>query len=336
MWKTSFQFIFLDQFEFFIWNFIFNIKKGLPDKFLSSNQEPYGGGVLQTTASEATYYSLLAARSNIFNKYGVGEVDKYFEKSEINGRLVCYCSDQAHSSVEKAALVAITRIRLLNSDENLSLRGETLKSAIEKDIKDGLIPFYVCATLGTTGACAFDNLQEIGEVCKAYELWLHVDAAYAGSAFICPEFRGFLKGIDNATSFAFNPSKWLMVNFDCTCFWVESSIPVHQTFTVAPLYLKHQYSGAAIDYMHWQVGLSRRFRALKLWFVIRSFGIEGLQKHIMKSIELAKIFEDLVTQDNNFELVAKRHLGLVVFRLKVKNLWKIFYRLPNIIDQYLK
>ncbi len=247
----------------------------------------------------------------------MGELDKYVEKSGINGRLVCYCSDQAHSSVEKAALVAITRLRLLPSDDNLTLQGDVLRKAIEEDIKDGLIPFWVCATLGTTGACAFDNLQEIGEICKEKGIWLHVDAAYAGSAFICPEFQPFIKGIENATSFAFNPSKWLMVNFDCTCFWVESAIPVHQTFTVAPLYLKHKYSGAAIDYMHWQVGLSRRFRALKLWFVIRSFGLSGLQKHIMKSVGLAKLFEGLVRDDCQFELMAKVHLGLVCFRLKV-------------------
>ncbi len=236
---------------------------------------------------------MLAARTKTFSKYGVAEMDKYSEKAEILGRLVCYCSEQAHSSVEKAALIAIIRIRLLPTDENLSLRGETLRKAIEQDKKDGLIPFYVCATLGTTGVCAFDNIEEIGPICKEEDLWLHIDAAYAGSALICPEFRKFSKGIEYATSFVFNPSKWLMVNFDCTCFWVESAIPLHQTFTVAPLYLKHKYSGAAIDYMHWQVGLSRRFRALKLWFVIRSFGIEGLQKHIYKSVELAKLFEDL-------------------------------------------
>ena len=255
----------------------------------------------------------------MFNKYGVGEVNKYIEKSEINGRLVCYCSDQAHSSVEKSALVAITRIHILPSDENLSLRGETLRKAIEKDKKDGLIPFFVCDTLGTTGACAFDNLEEIGPICKQEDIWLHIDAAYAGSAFLCPEYRKFLKGIEFASSFVFNPSKWLMTNFDCTCLWVESSIHLHQTFTVAPLYLKHKYSGDAIDYMHWQVGLSRRFRALKLWFVLRSFGIEGLQNHIRKGDKLGELFESLVLKDDRFEILAERHLGLVVFRLKGEN-----------------
>ena len=155
--------------------------------------------------------ALLAARTKIFNKYGVSEIEKYKEKSELNGRLVCYCSDQAHSSVEKSALVAITRLRLLPCDEKLSMRGATLRKAIEQDKKDGLIPFFVCATLGTTGACAFDNLEEIGPICDSEDLWLHIDAAYAGSAFMCPEYRVFFKGINYATSFVFNPSKWLMV-----------------------------------------------------------------------------------------------------------------------------
>jgi histidine decarboxylase len=155
--------------------------------------------------------ALLAARTKIFNKYGVSEIEKYKEKSDLNGRLVCYCSDQAHSSVEKSALVAITRLRLLPSDDKLSLRGDVLKKAIEEDKKEGLIPFFVCATLGTTGACAFDNLDEIGPICDEEDLWLHIDAAYAGSAFMCPEFRNHLKGINYATSFVFNPSKWLMV-----------------------------------------------------------------------------------------------------------------------------
>jgi histidine decarboxylase len=268
--------------------------------------------------SESTYYALLAARTKVFSKFGVSEIERYAEKCELNGKLVCYCSDQAHSSVEKSALVALTRIRLLPTDEKLCLRGETLEKAIEEDKANGLIPFFVCATLGTTGACAFDNLKEIGPVCEREEIWLHIDAAYAGSAFFCPEFRSFLKGIEYANSFVFNPSKWLMVNFDCTCFWVDSATWLHQTFTVEPLYLNHKYSGAAIDYMHWQVGLSRKFRSLKLWFVIRSFGIEGLQKHILRSVELAKMFESLVKSDNRFEIMAERHLGLVVFRLKVQ------------------
>ncbi len=205
------------------------------------------------------------------------------------------------------------------TDDKLSLRGEVLREEIKKDKKLGLIPFFVCATLGTTGACSFDNLEEIGKICEEEDIWLHIDAAYAGSAFLCPEYRNFQKGIDYATSFVFNASKWLMVNFDCACFWIDNSKSLHQTFTVAPLYLKHKYSSAAIDYMHWQVGLSRRFRALKLWFVIRSYGIKGLQEHIRKGVQLAILFENLVKADDRFEIPAERYLGLVVFRLKGVN-----------------
>jgi histidine decarboxylase len=219
--------------------------------------------------------------------------------------------------VEKSALVALVRIRILPSDDSLSLRGATLRAAIDEDKAKGLIPFFVCATLGTTGACAFDNLAEISPVCRDEDIWLHIDAAYAGSAFFCPEYRPFLKGVELAQSFVFNPSKWLMVNFDCTAFWVESSLWLHKTFTVSPLYLKHRYSGAAIDYMHWQVGLSRRFRSLKLWFVLRSFGIEGIQKHIRNGVKCAQQFEALVKADDRFEIKADRYLGLVVFKLKV-------------------
>ncbi|CAF4337810.1 unnamed protein product, partial [Rotaria magnacalcarata] len=175
------------------------------------------------------------------------------------------------------------------------------------------------ATLGTTGACAFDNLVELGPVCEREHIWIHVDAAYAGSAFICPEFRQFMNGVEFTQSFAFNPSKWMMVHFDCTAMWVKSSAALHRAFNVDPLYLQHENAGVAIDYMHWQVPLSRRFRSLKLWFVIRSFGVEGLQKHIRNSVRMGTLFESLVRRDDRFELPVERHLGLVVFRLKGEN-----------------
>ncbi|KAG5666316.1 hypothetical protein PVAND_017815 [Polypedilum vanderplanki] len=177
----------------------------------------------------------------------------------------------------------------------------------------------VCCTLGTTGACAFDNLDEIGDVCRSFDLWLHIDSAYAGSAFICPEFRVWMRGIEKADSIAFNPSKWLMVHFDCTALWVTNSAALHRTFNVEPLYLQHENSGLAIDYMHWQIPLSKRFRAIKLWFVIRNYGVKGLQKHIREGVRLAQKFEALVLADNRFEIPATRHLGMVVFRLKGEN-----------------
>lgn len=182
-----------------------------------------------------------------------------------------------------------------------------------------LTTLQVCATLGSTGACSFDNLLEIGNVCLEFKLWLHIDAAYAGSAFICPEFRNWLKGIEMADSIAFNTSKWLLVHFDCTAMWVKNCSALHRTFNVEPLYLQHENSGLAVDYMHWQIPLSKRFRALKLWFVIRNYGIKGLQEHIRKGVRLAQKFEALVMGDGRYEIPAARHLGMVVFRIKGEN-----------------
>ncbi|XP_061401309.1 histidine decarboxylase [Musca vetustissima] len=290
---------------------------GLPDEFLNLNSSSRGGGVVQTTASEATLVCLLAGRTRAIQRFH--EKCPGYQDAEINARLVAYCSDQAHSSVEKAALIGLVRMRYIEADQNLSMQGQPLRDAIEDDIRQGLVPFWVCATLGTTGACSFDNLEDIGAVCREYNLWLHVDAAYAGSAFICPEFRTWLKGIERADSIAFNPSKWLMIHFDATALWVKDSAAVHRTFNVEPLYLQHENSGVAVDFMHWQIPLSRRFRSLKMWFVLRSYGIKGLQRHIREGVRLAQKFEALVAADHRFEIPAKRHLGLVVFRIKGDN-----------------
>ncbi|XP_012059444.1 PREDICTED: histidine decarboxylase [Atta cephalotes] len=290
---------------------------GLPEDFLHQPGGSGGGGVIQTTASEATLVCLLAARTRAIRD--VQENDPDCLATEINSRLVAYCSDQAHSSVEKAGLIGLVRMRYIKSDSELSMRGDALLESLTRDRAEGLLPFFVCATLGTTGACSFDNLKEIGPICQQNGLWLHVDAAYAGSAFICPEFRSWLQGVEFTDSIAFNPSKWLMVHFDCTAMWVKNSQALHRTFNVDPLYLKHENSGLAIDYMHWQIPLSKRFRALKLWFVIRNYGITGLQKHIREGVRLAQKFEALVLADARFEIPAPRHLGMVVFRLLGEN-----------------
>ncbi|XP_075569786.1 histidine decarboxylase isoform X2 [Pelecanus crispus] len=257
---------------------------GLPDKFLHHHPESVGGGVLQSTVSESTLVALLAARKNKILEMKLSEPDT--DESLLNSRLIAYASDQAHSSVEKAGLISLVKMKFLPVDENFSLRGETLKKTIAEDRKKGLVPVFVCATLGTTGVCAFDNLSELGPICDAEGLWLHIDAAYAGTAFVCPEFRLFLDGIEYADSFTFNPSKWMMVHFDCTGFWVKDKYKLHQTFSVNPVYLRHPNSGAAVDFM---------------------------------GTETAKFFESLVRSDPLFEIPAKRHLGLVVFRLKGPN-----------------
>ncbi|XP_053128647.1 histidine decarboxylase isoform X2 [Hemicordylus capensis] len=257
---------------------------GLPDGFLHYHPNSKGGGILQSTVSESTLIALLAARKNKILEMKVSEPDT--DDSVLNSRLIAYTSDQAHSSVEKAGLISLVKMRFLPVDEDFSLRGETLRKAIEEDRSHGLVPIFVCATLGTTGICAFDNLSELGPICAKEGLWLHVDAAYAGTAFLCPEFRSFLSGIEHADSFTFNPSKWMMVHFDCTAFWVKDKYKLQQTFSVNPIYLRHPNSGSATDFM---------------------------------GTEMAKYFESLVRSDPLFEIPAKRHLGLVVFRLKGPN-----------------
>ncbi|KAG5206694.1 hypothetical protein JEQ12_018267 [Ovis aries] len=290
---------------------------GLPEHFLHHHPGSQGGGVLQSTVSESTLIALLAARKNRILEMKASEPEA--DESFLNARLVAYASDQAHSSVEKAGLISLVKVKFLPVDENFSLRGEALQKAIKEDRERGLVPIFVCATLGTTGVCAFDCLSELGPICAREQLWLHIDAAYAGTAFLCPEFRGFLKGIEYADSFTFNPSKWMMVHFDCTGFWVKDKYKLQQTFSVDPVYLRHADSGVATDFMHWQIPLSRRFRSIKLWFVIRSFGVKNLQAHVRHGTEMAKYFESLVRNDPFFEIPAKRHLGLVVFRLKGPN-----------------
>nr|XP_009940044.1 PREDICTED: aromatic-L-amino-acid decarboxylase isoform X5 [Opisthocomus hoazin] len=183
----------------------------------------------------------------------------------------------------------------------------------------GVIQF--CATLGTTPCCSFDKLLQLGPICNKENIWMHIDAAYAGSAFICPEFRHLLNGVEFADSFNFNPHKWLLVNFDCSAMWVKKRSDLTGAFKLEPLYLQHhhQESGLVTDYRHWQIPLGRRFRSLKLWFVLRMYGVTGLQEHIRKHVRLSHQFEHLVLQDARFEICAEVVLGLVCFRLKGSN-----------------
>nr|XP_046917669.1 aromatic-L-amino-acid decarboxylase-like [Dermatophagoides farinae] len=297
---------------------------GLPEQFLCfSDHSSRGGGVIQGSASDCVLVSLLAARCAAIKKLrakdGIGtnnNDDPVIDDGSLLSKLVGYCSKEAHSCVEKAAMIALVKLRILDTDENFSLRGHALQEAIEEDKRNGLIPFFVSATLGTTSCCSFDALYEIGPLCSRENLWLHVDAAYAGNAFICPEFQYLMKGIEHASSFNMNPNKWMLVNFDCSLLWVRDRFKLTQALVVDPLYLQHSFSERAIDYRHWGIPLSRRFRSLKLWFVIRNYGIEGLQRYIREHVRLAKRFERLVRQDDRFEVVNQVKLGLVCFRLK--------------------
>ncbi|CAN2389588.1 L-dopa decarboxylase activity [Pristimantis euphronides] len=291
---------------------------GLPEQFLAGSKGE-GGGVIQGTASEATLMALLAARSKVTKQLQAENAG--LSEAEIVSRMVAYSSDQAHSSVERAGLISGVRMKKIQSNKNFVVGGQALKRALEEDKAEGLIPVFVCATLGTTASCSFDNLMELGPICNAENIWLHIDAAYAGSAFICPEFRYLMKGVEFADSFNFNPHKWLLVNFDCSAFWVKKRSDLIGAFKIDPVYLQYdqQESGLVTDYRHWQIPLGRRFRSLKLWFVLRMYGVKGLQEHIRKHIQLAKEFLEFVKKDDRFEICAPVILGLVCFRLKGSN-----------------
>ncbi|CAF0936975.1 unnamed protein product [Adineta ricciae] len=285
--------------------------------FIKKQTDHIGGGVLLGSASECILVAMLAARTKKITSKR--QSDPLMEDGQILARLVCYTSKLAHSCVEKAGLIAMVRVRQLAVDEHFSLRGKTLEDSIRADKENGLIPFLVSGTLGTTSCCSYDNLKEIGEICQREELWFHVDGAYAGSAFICEEYRYIMEGLQYADSFNTNPNKWLLMNFDCSCFWVRDKFALINAMSVDPLYLQHKHAQQAVDYRHWGVALSRRFRALKLWFTIRSYGVEGLRHYIREHCRLAKVFELLLSADPRFDIIGDVTLGLVCFRLKGSN-----------------
>ncbi len=282
---------------------------GLPEKFLSTGN---GGGVIQDTASSASLVALIAARERT-TKFASN-------RKGSTGRLVAYCSTQTHSSVEKAMKIAgmgSDNLRQIEVDKNFSMRPDALAVQIEADLKAKLIPCFVCATVGTTSSCGVDPIREIARICQEHNLWLHVDAAMSGTAALCPEFRYIHDGVEFADSYCFNPHKWMFTNFDCNVFYVADRKHLIQTLSVLPEYLRNQAteSGAVIDYRDWHIQLGRRFRSLKLWFVIRHYGIEGLQHHIREHVRLARQFADWVRKDSRFEIAAPANLNLVCFRL---------------------
>jgi len=264
---------------------------GLPSEFV---------GVIQDTASTATLVALLSARERAA---GAG--------------LTVYTSTEAHSSVDKGAKLAgygLEQLRKVAVDEQYAMRPEALEQAIVSDLEAGLTPACVVATVGTTSSTANDPLPAIAEICRRHGIWLHVDAAYAGAAAIVPELRHFFDGVEHADSFVFNPHKWLLVNFDCSAYFVRDREALLQTFRVTPEYLRTAQDPDVVNFRDWGIQLGRRFRALKLWFVIRSYGVDGLRAMIRRHVELAQELAGWVQADPNFELMAPVPFGLVCLR----------------------
>jgi len=277
---------------------------GLPENF---------EGVIQDTASTAALAALVTAREKI-SEFRINE-------NGFRGEPVyrIYGSTQTHSSIEKAVKIAgFGRNNLVKVDvrDDLSLDPDKLGEAIEKDIAKGYIPCCVVATVGTTGTVAIDPVKDIGEICSKYKIWMHVDAAMAGTALILPEYNWLIEGREYIDSFVFNPHKWMFTNFDCSAYFVKDAGQLIQTFEILPEYLKTRTRGKVNDYRDWGIPLGRRFRALKLWFVIRSYGLEGLREKVRNHISYAAWLAARVKEHPEFEMTAPLSLNTVCFRYR--------------------
>lgn len=280
---------------------------GLPFEF---------SGVIQDTASTSTLCSILTAREK-----------KTDYNSNTNGidsnNYRVYCSEEAHSSVDKAVKIAgigSNNLVKIPVDENFAMKPKELEKKIKEDIENGKIPLCIVAAIGTTGSVAVDPLKSIGKIAEKYKIWLHVDAAFAGTALLLPEHRKMIDGIEKADTFVFNPHKWMFTNFDCSAYFVKDKTALIRTFEIMPEYLKTGVDSKVNNYRDWGIQLGRRFRALKLWFVIRSFGVFGLQEKIRKQIRIAQKLAEKIKNNPDFEILAPANLNVICFRYKPANI----------------
>ncbi len=278
---------------------------GLPATFRHDHDGP-GGGVLQDSASSSTLVALLAAR---------GRVSTGGDLSALRA----YASDQAHSSIVKAARIAglaDDQVRLVPTDAAFGMRPDALAEAVAADRAAGLVPFFCCATVGTTSSMGVDPVAEVARTCADAGVWVHVDAAMAGSAAVCPELRWVVDGADAVDSWSFNPHKWLFTTFDCSCLWFADARPVVDALSITPAYLRNEASeaGTVVDFRDWQIPLGRRFRALKPWFVIRHHGSEALARHVREHVRLGRLLADRVLDHPGMTFAAPPALNLVVLR----------------------
>lgn len=293
---------------------------GLPDAFLSHGE---GGGIIQGTASEVIVTAVVAARERVIRRrlkdMPEGE-EKLDAAASLRGKLVAMGSEHAHSSTQKAAMIAGTRFRKVSApqDNAFSVSAASLRKTIQECEAKGLIPFYFTATLGSTATCAIDDLAGIAALAAEYpDIWIHVDAAYAGSALVCPEYQHLCPPIAAFDSFNFNLHKWLLVNFDCSAFFIKRRADLIDTYSITPSYLRNTYteSGLVTDYRDWQIPLGRRFRSLKVWFVLRSYGVNGLRSFIRNHIALGEYFQSQInSRPDLFRITTPASFGLVTFQ----------------------
>jgi aromatic-L-amino-acid decarboxylase len=266
-------------------------------------------GVIQDSASSATLVAILTAREVATNFLS--------NRKGTPGNLRVYSSTEVHSSIEKAVKVAgigSDNLVKIQVDEKMTLVPSELEKQVILDINNGYKPICVVAALGTTGTLAIDPIRPIAEICKRHSIWLHVDAAYAGSALILPEYRWMIDGIEDANSFVFNPHKWLFTNFDCSAYFIKDAEALRRSFEIIPEYLRSDVRSHVNNYSDWGIPMGRRFRALKLWFVLRSFGTTALQEKIRNHLRLMKYFVGNVKNAPDFHLILPEFLNLACFQ----------------------
>lgn len=274
-------------------------------------------GCIQDTASTATLSAILSAREK-FTNYNINK-----QGFTAQQKFRVYCSRETHSSIDKAVKIAgigVENLIKIDVDDSMAMLPYELEKSILKDIEDGIKPICVIATLGTTGTTAIDPINNIAAICSKYNIWLHIDAAFAGTALVLPEYRWMIEGMENADSFVFNPHKWMFTNFDCSAYFVKDKSSLTRTFEILPEYLKTKVDEQVNNYRDWGIPLGRRFRALKLWFVIRSYGVEGIKQRIKEHIEMAQALGKQMDKHSDFEQLVPLNFNMLCFRYHPKGI----------------
>lgn len=293
----------------------------LPLEFLFSESLGRGGGCTQPSASDATFAAFISARYKILKSLGCFATSNSvslkhsMHPSVCLPKLICYSSAEAHSSVEKAANLALVEIRVLNTD-HFRVTGDILENAVREDKESGRIPFLFVGNAGSTGVGAIDDLESCGLICKKYDLWFHVDGAYGLAASILPEMQYLMKGLEYADSFMINPCKLLLASIDCACLYLRDIEQFKQTWIIDSENIRSNETQISSDCQHFGLSTSRRMRSLKLFFLFKYYGINELQNYVRKIIRLTKYFESLVRSDNRFQVTSGSKLGVFCFRQK--------------------